>query len=56
MNKIIPYGISNFETLVNENYKIIDKTKYIEYLEGLGEKYIFFLRPRDLVKVFLFHR
>ncbi|MCT4605344.1 MAG: AAA family ATPase [Marinisporobacter sp.] len=31
--KKIPYGISNFETIVKENYLYVDKTKYIELLE-----------------------
>ena len=36
----IPYGISNYEELVNDGYYYIDKTKYIEQLENLGEKRI----------------
>lgn len=48
--KRIPYGISNFQTLIEENYDYIDKTKYIEILETLNEKYIVFLRPRRFGK------
>ena len=46
----IPYGLSNFADLRDENYIYIDKTKYIEILESYGEKYIFFLRPRRFGK------
>ena len=49
-NVKLPYGISNFERLVTQNYKIIDKTGFIEQLENLGEPYIFFLRPRRFGK------
>ena len=46
----IPYGISNFESLIKENYYFVDKTKYIELLENLNEKHIIFLRPRRFGK------
>ncbi len=46
----LPYGISNFEKLVNQGYDYIDKTKYIELLENSNESYIFFLRPRRFGK------
>ncbi|MDX2305487.1 MAG: AAA family ATPase [Microscillaceae bacterium] len=46
----LPYGISNFKDLVEQGYFFMDRTSYIEYLEGLGEKYIFFLRPRRFGK------
>ena len=46
----IPYGISNYEELVTENYYYVDKTKYIEKLEELPEKRIMFLRPRKFGK------
>ncbi len=46
----IPYGISDFETLVKENYFFVDKTPYIEWLENLNEHYLFFLRPRRFGK------
>ncbi|MCP4138319.1 MAG: AAA family ATPase [bacterium] len=48
--KRIPYGISNFELLRSENYYFIDKTAYIEQLENLGSRYLFFLRPRRFGK------
>ena len=43
--KKIPYGISDYKTIVQEDYLYVDKTRYIELLESLGEPYIFFLRP-----------
>jgi len=48
--KKIPYGISNFKSLVDEDYYFIDKTKYIEILENFNEKYLIFLRPRRFGK------
>ena len=50
MNLRMPYGISNFEELITENYYYVDKTKYIEKLENLPEKRIMFLRPRKFGK------
>ena len=46
----MPYGISNFEELITEDYYYVDKTKYIEKLENLPEKRIMFLRPRKFGK------
>ncbi len=46
----MPYGLSNFYQMRQEDYVYIDKTKYIEILESYGEKYIFFLRPRRFGK------
>ena len=48
--KRLPNGISNFETLINENYYYVDKTKYIEKLEMLDNHNIMFLRPRKFGK------
>ena len=48
--KKLPYGISNYEELVKDNYCYVDKTKYIEKLENLPEKRIMFLRPRKFGK------
>lgn len=48
--KKLPYGISNFGELINQNYYYVDKTKYIELLESLPEKQIMFLRPRKFGK------
>ncbi|MEI6138340.1 MAG: AAA family ATPase [Mariniphaga sp.] len=51
--KKIPYGISSFETIKTENYYFVDKTKYIERMENLGGRYLFFLRPRRFGKSLL---
>ena len=48
--KKIPYGISSFETIKTENYYFVDKTRYIEQIENLGGRYLFFLRPRRFGK------
>ncbi len=48
--KRLPYGISDYERLVEDGYYYIDKTMYIEKLENLAEPYIMFLRPRKFGK------
>ncbi len=48
--KKLPYGISNYEELVEDGYYYVDKTRYIEKLENLPEKRIMFLRPRKFGK------
>ena len=48
--KKLPYGISNYQDLIEDNYYYVDKTKYIEKLENLAEKRIMFLRPRKFGK------
>ncbi|MCK6604570.1 MAG: ATP-binding protein [Ignavibacteriaceae bacterium] len=48
--KKIPYGISDFETIVGDNYYYVDKTRYLEFTEQINEKYLFFLRPRKFGK------
>ena len=48
--KKLPYGISNYEELVEDGYYYVDKTMYIEKLENLAEKRIMFLRPRKFGK------
>lgn len=47
--KKIPYGISNFQTIREQNYLYVDKTKYIELLEN-EPPYQFFIRPRKFGK------
>ena len=47
-----PYGISNIEQLVRDNYVFIDKTKYVEMLER-EERFSIFLRPRRMGKSLL---
>jgi len=46
----LPYGIPNFPGIAEEGYVYVDKTPYIQKLEALGEKYIFYLRPRKFGK------
>ncbi len=48
--KKLPYGISDYERIVENDYYYIDKTMYIEKLENLPEPYIMFLRPRKFGK------
>ena len=45
----IPYGISNFQSLRDEGYIYIDKTRYIEILEK-ESPFQFFIRPRRFGK------
>src|SRR6056297_3160612 len=51
MKKRIPYGIGDFETVRNENYYYVDKTKIIQELEN--HRYPFFIRPRRFGKSLL---
>ncbi|HOK41368.1 MAG TPA: AAA family ATPase, partial [bacterium] len=46
----LPYGISNFEQLVENGYVYIDRTNYIELLENLTDRFILFIRPRRFGK------
>jgi hypothetical protein len=46
----LPYGISNFETLVERGNYFVDRTNYLERLESLSESYLLFLRPRRFGK------
>ena len=48
--KKLPYGISNYEELIEDGYYYVDKTRYIEKLESIAEKRIMFLRPRKFGK------
>ena len=48
--KKIPYGISSYEKIIEENYFYVDKTRYIEIIENYGSAYHFFLRPRRFGK------
>lgn len=51
--KKIPYGESDYQSLIEQQYWYVDKTKYLEILESYGEKFIFFLRPRRFGKTLL---
>lgn len=46
----LPYGKSNFRSIIEENNYYIDKTKYIEYLENSDSDFVFLLRPRRFGK------
>ncbi len=48
--KKLPYGISNYEELIEDGYYYADKTMYLEKLENIAEKRIMFLRPRKFGK------
>jgi hypothetical protein len=46
----LPYGISDFNDIRTEHFFYVDKTRYIEKLERLNAKYLFFIRPRRFGK------
>lgn len=55
MNKVkgIPYGISDFNRMRNDNFYFVDKTKYLPLIEQMPS-YLFLIRPRRFGKsVFL---
>jgi hypothetical protein len=47
--KTIPYGLANYELLVQQNGYYVDKTMFLRDLEGAGN-YLFFIRPRRFGK------
>ncbi len=47
--KELPYGVSDFLTVVNENLYFVDKSMYIPQLEREGRN-LFFIRPRRFGK------
>ncbi|MDR2556165.1 MAG: AAA family ATPase, partial [Bacteroidales bacterium] len=50
MSKKIPYGQSNFEKIIIEDYVYVDKTKFIEFLEQETTDFHFLIRPRKFGK------
>ena len=52
--KRLPYGNSNFEKLISENYAYVDKTRYIELLENEANSNLFLTRPRKFGKSLFF--
>ena len=53
MAKGIPYGISDFSRLIDQNYYYVDKTHFIPQIEEIAN-YLFLIRPRRFGKsVFL---
>lgn len=53
MKKQIPSKTSNFADLISQNGFYVDKTKFIEILESISDRYLFFLRPRRFGKSLL---
>jgi hypothetical protein len=45
----LPYGQSNFKNIAEEFY-YVDRTMYIEHLEGQNNRFQFYLRPRKFGK------
>jgi hypothetical protein len=52
--KQLPYGNSDFKSIITENYAYVDKTMYIEMLENENNKNLFFIRPRKFGKSLFF--
>jgi hypothetical protein len=52
--KKLPYGKSNFESIITRNYAYVDKTKFIELLENEENSSQFFIRPRKFGKSLFF--
>ena len=46
----LPYGQANFATIRTEGYYYVDKTRYLEVLEGLPERHVVILRSRRFGK------
>jgi hypothetical protein len=49
----IPYGKSDYRTMVKENYFYQDRTPYLETLENWDSTYLLYLRPRRFGKSLL---
>lgn len=49
--KKIPYGMTNFESIIRDNYYYVDKTQYIEKLEEVS-RFFFMVRPRRFKESF----
>ena len=47
--KEVPYGVSDFQTMVEQNIYYVDKTMYIPELEKQA-RYLIFIRPRRFGK------
>ena len=63
MAKGIPYGISDFSRLIDQNYYYVDKTHFIPQIEEIAN-YLFLIRPRrfgksvflTMMPITIFHR
>lgn len=49
--KGIPYGISDFNRMRNENFYFVDKTMYLPLIEEMPS-YLFLIRPRRFGKAY----
>jgi hypothetical protein len=49
----IPYGVSDFKTLMEKQYFYQDRTQYIQTLESWGSPFLMYLRPRRFGKSLL---
>ncbi|MCP4693877.1 MAG: AAA family ATPase, partial [Desulfobacterales bacterium] len=47
--KKIPYGLSDYMAIKQENYYYVDKSRYIPQLEA-ADKFLFLSRPRRFGK------
>jgi hypothetical protein len=47
--KKIPYGVANYERVVQKNCYYVDKTMYLRTVEE-SDDYLFFIRPRRFGK------
>ena len=47
--KKIPYGMTDFESIICDNYYYVDKTRYIALVENTS-RFFFFVRPRRFGK------
>lgn len=54
MAKGIPYGISDFSRLIDQNYYYVDKTHFIPQIEEIAN-YLFLIRPRRFGKSVFHH-
>ena len=46
----LPYGQSNFKNMATQGFYYVDRTRYIEELEDLSARFLFYLRPRKFGK------
>ena len=51
MKKLIPDGISDFKTLIENNYYYVDKTPFISEIGKNVGKTLLFTRPRRFGKL-----
>jgi hypothetical protein len=52
--KRLPYGNSNFASVITDGYCYVDKTRFVELLENENNKYQLFIRPRKFGKSLFF--